>query len=479
MDDNLLLKIVENAGDQDLPTEKAMLEYDPTKHKVTDVIHRPKKMVTKPTGEKDEAGNDIMITSPEDVNRIAIPYQKLIVKRRVAFMNVGATSLVAKPDNDKEQELLDLVNKIREDNKLSFKENEVARRMCSELQVAKLWYTDFEGEERQIRLKILSPVLGDELLPVFDTFGKMVYFGRKYQAKRDFTKLTEWKDGFEKPIEHFDIYTDDLIRRFEKEEGKEWELIDSVPNPFEKIPVVYYSLEKTIWEDVQPIIERQEELISNFGDTNDYNGSPILAVTGTIVGFSAKGERGKILEMDKEAKVEYVTWQHAPEAIKLEMETLENLIYTCTQTPNISLEKLSGLGDLSGVAFDRVFLDAHLAAKAMIDDVYGECTQRDINLLKRAATLIDPKLKSVENMDIWADIPLYKVNDVQETINMLMGANGGKPVLSQETSTKLVAGSQGLDPDDEWDMVKSEADSLGEEIDNEPGMTPVRRLSAE
>lgn len=481
MDEKLLIKIVEKAGEQGLPTKEAMDQYDPAKHDIFSRIKRPMKQVVKPTGAKDEEGRDVVETKLEEVNRIAIPYQKLIVKRRVAFMNVGETRLQSKPENDKEQELLDLVNKIREDNKLRFKENEIAKRLCSELQVAKLWYTDLEGDNPQIRLKILSPELGDELLPVFDTFGKLIYFGRKYEAKRDFTAITEWKDGMEKPIQHFDIYTDELILKYEKEDGKEWNDPEIVPNPFGKIPVVYYSIKETPWNDVQPIIERFEELVSNFGDTNDYNGSPILVATGKILGFSTKGERGKTVELEDGADLKYVTWDHAPAAIKLEMDTLDDLIHACSQTPKMTLKEMSGLGTLSGVAFDRVFLDAHLAAKAMIDDVYGECTQRDINLLKRAATLIRPELKEVENLDIWADIPLYKVNDIQETINMLMGANGGKPIISQETAVSL----SGLtdEADSEWERIKEEADSLGVEMEAEPGAegsgARIRRLAAE
>src|SRR5690606_11312554 len=109
-------------------------------------------------------------------------------------------------------------------------------------------------------------------------FGEMVYFGRMYTAKKDLTGFDDLTDDllskYEKPVDFFDIYTDAFIYKYEKLDGKEWEFLERIENPWKKIPVSYYSIKQTPWSEVQPIIERLEEVVSNFGDTNDYFGSP-------------------------------------------------------------------------------------------------------------------------------------------------------------------------------------------------------------
>src|SRR5690606_20366670 len=147
--------------------------------------------------------------------------------------------------------------------------------------------------------------------------------------------------------------------------------------------------------------------------------------------FSAKGERGKVLELNEGADIKYVTWAQAPESIKLEIETLVELVYTCTRTPEISTKGMSQLSIESGEAFDRVFLDAQLAAQSVIDDVYGECTHREINFLKSACAAIDTSLQSVLKLDIWADIEVFRMKNAMDKIHLLTAATGGAKLYRQ------------------------------------------------
>src|SRR5690606_11773903 len=103
----------------------------------------------------------------------------------------------------------------------------------------------------------------------------------------------------EDTTEYKDVYDDTNIHKYEKVEGGDWVSTGSVKHGFSKIPLIYFPQDdyRTEWADVQSMIDRLEELISNFADSNDYNGSPILVARGMIKSFSAKGERGKVLEM--------------------------------------------------------------------------------------------------------------------------------------------------------------------------------------
>ena len=181
-------------------------------------------------------------------------------------------------------------------------------------------------------------------------------------------------------------------------------------------------------------IERLENLISNFGDTNDYNGSPILAATGEIKGFSAKGESGKVVELKEGAELKYVSWDQAPESTKLEIEKLEDFIYTCTQTPNISFEQMKGLGAVSGVAFERIMIDAHLKAKDMQNGIYGEGIQRRCNFLINAISILYTECKGAGNLDVTPQFELFKIDDRVERVETLLKANGGKALMSHKES---------------------------------------------
>src|SRR5690606_2580655 len=172
--------------------------------------------------------------------------------------------------------------------------------------------------------------------------------------------------------ERFDIYSKTHIYKFRKaragesvvstENNNGW-VLDGTPfaHSYGKIPIIYYSKPAPPWASVQHVIERIETLLSNFGDTNDYHASPVFVMMGNVgAKMLEKGEQGKSLQItgDK-ADAKYVTWEQATEAVKLELDTLVDFAFTCTQTPQMSMEDLKGLGAASGVAYDRIFIDAH------------------------------------------------------------------------------------------------------------------------
>ncbi|QEL01566.1 phage portal protein [Olivibacter sp. LS-1] len=491
VDVNLLPLAVESIGrsvEPCYPTSDQ--EYDVMQHKVFDESknERPRKRVIKPV--LNDNGEQALTADGKkrfkieyiDVNRIGIPLQKLIVKRRVAFMNVGKIQLEADPKNDNEQKLYDIVKKIRDDNKIEFVEKEVARRMLWELQVAKLWYTapaeegywgDLAISRFRVRCKILSPSKGDTLLPVFDSYGDMIYFGRLYKVRRNINDVVSLRGYSDIDEERFDIYSKTHIYKFRRSvEGDNivstvgnngWILESAKPHSYGKIPVIYYSKPAPPWADVQTQIARLETVISNFADTNDYHASPILVMTGEVGAKTLeKGEQGRKIQITgKGGDAKYVTWEHAPESVKLEIDTLVDFIYTCTQTPNISFKEMANLGAKSGVAFDRIFIDAHLAARDEIDGEYGMCTQRDINLLKSIGGVINTSLKdAVKTLEIGFDIPLYRINDDSETIATLMKANGNKPILSQQTSVEYSPYTKNAA--DELKLIEGEAKKAAE-----------------
>jgi hypothetical protein len=498
-----IIQLVESVGNTNLPTSTALMQYNPAEHDVFNKAKRKKRKIIVPTGEKKTVGDkevDVTAVKYEEVNRIGIPLQKLIVNRRIAFMNTGNMNILAKPKTDQEKTLLEMVKKTREDNKMEFKLSEIAERMMSELQVAELWYSEdvesgYWGElapnaTKRMRLKIISPALGDRLLPVFNGSGSLTYFARGYKTTPDVTDKIDFNNPesteviaiSNTEIEHLDIYNVDTILKFEQENGV-WILKGTIKHTYGSVPVIFYKQDAPEWADVQPIIDRIETLLSNFADTNDANGSPILFAKGIIKSMPARGETGKMINVVPqigkdnkevgEADLKYVTWDRAPESVKLEFETDLNFIYTCMQTPDISTKGMAELSIQSGVGFDRVFVDAHLGAMKHTKGTFGECTQRSLNFLVKACVAINTSLKPAVNLQLKPDFPLFRINDEAETINMLTAATGGEAVLSQKTAVGLSGLTQ--DPEGEYAQIKKEADTLGQDITgNEPPVSPVK-----
>lgn len=471
--------IIEQIGAKAKSTYDTKAEIDPKEHAIYDESKRPRKKVVKPvvgTDGKPMMGPDGKPQTREgsiDPTRLSLPLQEIIVTRRVAFMNLGKVKLFAEPKDDLEERAFNLLQRLRENNKVGFKEAEIATIVHKELQAAKLYYsTDaddashwggYSAVKKDFKLQVLAPSTGDRLLPVFNSRGVLVYFGRGYKRTADLLEVMasggDPKDA-EKEIECLDIYSAEKLYRFEKDEGDSvdggWSLVDAVDLPYKKIPVIYYSRDKPIWANVQPLIERLETCLSDLSDANSYNASPLLAflnVNGAEA--QAKGEQGKAVSLkgDK-ADVKYVTWDQVINAVEFEVKTLVNFIYSLTQTPNISFEEMKELGKLSGVAFDRIFLDAHLAARTEIEGGYGELIQRGINLEKSLLSSMETQLRTpLANLSVTFEAPHFKLEDLESDVNLAIQAKEGG-LISQETAI----GISGLvtNVQDELDRIKGE-----------------------
>ncbi len=406
-------------------------QYDVKKHSVFDTSVRKKKEVKRPTGEFDSEGNEVMINDLEEVTRIGIAFQKLIVKRSTGFLlgNGVKFKKVAPEENEKSEKLFSMLEKVWHDNKMQFKDLDIFTYLMSECEVAELWYfdekEDYWGEVAKSKfvpkLQILAPSDGYQLYPLFDSTGDMVCFSTYYQTKEN-----------DKTIEHFDIYTDEETQKWEKREGQ-WSLPPEkrFKSPG-KITIVYHAVKTPDWWDVQSEIERLEYIQSNHGDTNDYNGSPILFFKGEITGFAKKGDRGKTLTGSENADAKYLSWESAPESIKLEIENLRRIIFEMTQTPDISFETVKTLGDVSGIALQLMFADAHMKAWFNWGN-YGIGVQRRINIILAMLTeVVEVSLKeALKTLNVSPEVSPFLPVNKKELMDMAVQAKAAG--VSQET----------------------------------------------
>ena len=161
-------------------------------------------------------------------------------------------------------------------------------------------------------------------------------------------------------------------------------------------------------------------------------------------GWSKKGESGAVIEGEEGATMNYVSWQSAPESVKLEIETLLKMIYTISQTPDISFDAVKGL-NVSGVALKLLFMDAHLKVqdKGIVFDDY---LQRRINIILEYIRQMNQSLASTcDTIEIEPEIVPYMITSDIDELTYWMTANGNKPVISQEESVVMAGVSNNPD----------------------------------
>lgn len=463
-------------------SEQYAAQYDPKLHDINDPRKRPDKLVVidKDSDEYGEVKNinvNTELTTEqgfriEPVARIALALQKLIVKRAVAFTFGNPVAYDADPQNDEEKAVLAALKRALHDVKEKTLNRRVARSLYSTTEVAEYWYP-VEGDEEhdlygfptkmKFRVALFSPAFGDRLYPYFDDTRDLIAFSREFTKKTDDLKTRSF----------FETYTKDAHYLWSAEGtagavAKNWELVEGYPKKLTlgKIPIVYGSQPAVEWEDVQSLIDRLEKLLSNFADTNDYHASPKIFVEGKILGFARKGEAGAIIEGEEGAKASYLSWAQAPESVKLEIETLLRLIYAITQTPDISFESVKGIGAVSGIALQLLFLDAHLKVQDKME-VFDDYLTRRANILLAYIGAANVKSKeAARRLIVTPRITPYIIEDEQAKINTLQAANGQKPVASQKATIRRLGWAE--DPDAELAEIQADEDRENARYEGEP-----------
>lgn len=420
-----------------------LAQYYPQLHQVHDPALRQDKQIFKP----DPLDPERTIPATVKVARLSLPLQKHIVKLRAQFLLGNPVTLDCTPNTAQEESMFEGVQKIWDDCKLDYKNKYLAKLVFSECEAAELWFfdqnnndywrgTSLENVIRQSpdgdtitdgkipfkpRVRILAKSLGDTLLPMFDQSGDMIAFGRFYTLDDQ---------------HHLDIYTDTNIHQGAKDpQANTWTFDSPIQHGFGKIPVIYYAQDFPEWWDVQHLIERLETLLSNNADTNDYFGSPTAVASGNILSYADKGESGKMIQLESDAKISYLTWDAVPESIKMEWQTLMREVFILTGTPSLDFEAISTLGRLSAFTIKMLFMPAHMEAQDK-EDIIGECFQRRINLLKQFISVAANGLTPALTMPIKPKFTLYlPKDDAEEIANLITAKTGG--ILSTDTAVKL------------------------------------------
>lgn len=404
----------------------------------------------------DKEGNPVKIgQKPIPVARVKTNTPKRIVRIAAAFLFGGNMNVTFADENDAASYFEEVFD---ESLKMKSVLNRFARTVMSETKSALVFYprpSETDGEKKiVIKVKILSLKNGD-FWPHFDDYDDMDAFIRKYRAvhtdgqERDFL----WIQTATKEATYVDV-------------SGEWVEVKNIPNLAKKITVVYAEQDDPEWDDGATSMDYYENRLSRMVDTNDYFGDPILKNYGES-SLPAKNTVGKQIsypiKVDQDTgkeyhgNAEYLVWEQSIDSIKLELETLRNEIYSGTSTPDLSFENMKSIGALSGAAIELMFIETFIKAAEKME-IFGPVVQRCISVVKALISNVT-ETKHKEGLKkakpkVTFDSILPK--NLKEKIEMLVSANGGKAINSQETIVSNSPFTRNLP--EELSRLKKEAD---------------------
>lgn len=405
-------------------------QFDPTKH---------------PVMNKQKYPDIVTDEGIEYVTRVTCDLQRLATKRMTELVTGIPPKRVYTPNNDRQKQIAAYIENIYDRNRINSVNNERLNMLFAGCEVFTLWYAIEErnmlygfSSPLKLRCRNFSPMLGDELYPLFDEYGDMIAMSVGYTRKKG-----------RKYVQYFDTYTADKHIKWSNENGG-WAEVENENITLGKIPGVYAWRPTPIWEDTSKTVYEIEWTLSRNGNYLRQNSKPIFIVfADEAISYgdekSPNREFRSVMQYPQNGRAEYVTWAQAVENLKFYVEQLRDLFFTQLQLPDWSYGKMSQQA-LSGESRKQMFIDAQLKVK----DESGrliEFFDREMNVVKAFAKIMlgESYAADIDALKVETLITPFAITDEKDTINNLMAANGGKALMSQRESIEMYGHSDDVD----------------------------------
>lgn len=405
-------------------------EFDPRKHPVMNKAKYP---------------DIITDEGVQHVTRITCDLQRLATKRMTELICGIPVKRVYKPENDRQKEIASYIEAIYDRNRIDSVNIERCNMLFAGCEVLTLWYAVEDrnnlygfNSPLKMRCRNFSPMLGDDLYPLFDEYGDMTAMSVGYTRKTG-----------RKLVQYFDTYTSDRHIKWSTLTG-EWQEVENEPITLGKIPAIYAWRPTPIWEDTSKTVYEIEWALSRNGNYLRENSKPLFVVfADEQISYgdekSPNKEFRSIMQYPKGSTAQYVTWTQAVENLKFFVEQLRSLFFTQLQLPDWSYDKMSQQ-PLSGESRKQMFIDAQLKVK----DESGrliEFFDREMNVVKTfvKAALGEGYASDIDGLKVDMVITPFAITDEADTVNVLMSANGGEPIMSQRESIERYGHSDDVD----------------------------------
>ena len=203
-------------------------------------------------------------------------------------------------------------------------------------------------------------------------------------------------------------------------------------------------------ENQSHAVYEMEWALSRNGNYLRKNSKPLFVVfADEAINYGSEkdsnSESRAVLQFPTGATANYVTWAQATESLKYHIDTLRSAFFQQLQLPDWSYEKMSQQA-LSGESRKQLFIDSQMKVR----DESGrllEAFDREVNVVKAflKQMLTDDYASDIDALNVETVITPYQINDEAETINRLVSATGGKPIMSQREAIEAYGYSNDVD----------------------------------
>ena len=411
-------------------TKGLLQEFDPRKHPVMNKAIYP---------------DEVTAEGVQPVTRITCDLQRLATKRMTELCCGIPVKRVYKPENDRQKEIAQYLEAIYDRNRIDSVNTERLNMLFAGCEVMTLWFA-VESPNNQygfnsrlkLRCRNFSPMLGDDLYPLFDEYGDMIAMSVGYSRKVG-----------RKTVRFFDTYTATKHIKWSDANGQ-WQEVENEDITLLKIPCIYAWRPMPIWEDPSKTVYEIEWSLSRNGNYLRENSKPLFVVfADEAINYgdekSPNREFRSIMQYPKGSTAQYITWQQAVENLKFYVEQLRSMFFTQLQLPDWSYEKMSQQA-LSGESRKQMFIDAQLKVK----DESGrliEFFDREMNVIKAFLKIMlgDAYAADIDSLKVDMVITPFTITDEKDTITNLITANGGEPIISQRESIEMYGHSDDVD----------------------------------
>lgn len=396
-------------------------DYEPTKHEI----------VEDRTNRRDKVKANGMV---DKASRIYLGLEKLLTNRMSEFtFAIPVKRLYNNTEDKKAQEFARALEMVYKHTRIDAENLRRSREYYASCEIFTMWFPVPKenklygfNSKYKLKCKTFSPMDGYRLYPLFDEYGDLIAMSLEYEVK-----VGDTTTGY------FETLTAQKNYKWKKNGFQHYELIKEEKNPIGKISGVYMDRQEPIYGGLSYLRNEIEYTLSRNSDIIAYNSAPILKVSGGLQGDEMKGESKRVYRVENGGDVSYVSWAQSIEALKYHVNTLVQQFWAQSQMPDISFENMKSLGNIGFDARQTLLTDAHLK----VGDEQGawlEFFEREANVIREYLKLMNVEaFRNSDDVEIEHIITPYIQNDEKDTIERLVTANGGKPILSQLEAIKL------------------------------------------
>lgn len=389
--------------------DEAIREYNPQTHRV---MNRADKL---------RRGADPYVTEKLPRSR-----QRYINEVELFFL-LGTPVKYKKIDGS--DEAYDLFVDFIKSYRIDALHRQLKRLAGSETEAALVYHLFQEDGQIQCKPFIVARSTGYDLRPLFDQYGNLLALGYGYQVK-----------GSAGARQHWDILTPEANFECVKDGPGMWD-VETRENVTGKILAIYARQSKA-WDGVERRIEREEDMDSKIGDSNNYFADPIAFATADVVQLMAPGEAdrvGRLIQYSgRESQFGYIDPPQNSEARRDEKADLAFSILFDSFTPDFSYETIKGLGTLSGEAMENAMILGFIKRANRIE-IYGELLDREVNVIKAVLKVLHPQMSATIDalqVEVEFQSPFMKQNtSLWQNISALYQSG----VVSLETAVELLS----------------------------------------